>query len=77
MHHFSLLSNCNQFILRNKGAHIHNKIVLCHDYHTNNFEYLPLGFMDGRISLCAFSLTQFMNMARQHLTVLILNNYVF
>ena len=33
--------------------------------------------MDGRISLCAFSFTQFMNMARQHLKVLLLNNYVF
>ena len=32
---FLLLFNCTQFILTNKGAHSHNKIVLCHDYYTS------------------------------------------
>ena len=41
MNIFSLLFNCNQFILRKKGAHIHNKIVLCHDYHTSIFGWDP------------------------------------
>ena len=31
----NLLFNCNQFILRNKDAYSHNKIVLCQDYYTS------------------------------------------